>query len=107
MVLVHDDDLAQISGTYDSNVNKHRSINFSPCSHLQSLETLQPDIVENCLQGSNAGIHTDLYRKRLHLSRLLLFSQEGIRKDILPTKNADPQPVRVAMLSKTSHEPSE
>lgn len=107
MVLVHDDDLALISGIHDSNVNKHRTIISPPCSYLQSLETPQPDIVENYLQGSNAGIRIDLCRKRLHVSRLLLISQEGIRKDISPTKNADTQPVRVAKLSMTSHELSE
>ena len=74
MVLVHDNDLALISGIHDSNVNKHRTIILSPCSYLQSLETFQQDIVENCLQGSNAGIHIDLCRKRLHVSRLLLIS---------------------------------
>ena len=71
MVLVHDDDLAWIGGTCDSNVNEPHTIILSPCSHLQSLETLQPDIVENCLQGSNAGIQTDLCCKRLHASLLL------------------------------------
>ena len=75
MVLVHDVDLAQISGICDSNVNKpHMMILVSFCSHLQSLETLQPDVVESHLQGSNAKIQTDLCRKRLAVSRFLLFS---------------------------------
>ena len=74
MVLVHDVDLTQISGICDSNVNKHYMILVSSCSRLQSLETLPLDVVENHLQGLNAEIHTDLCRKRLLVSRFLLFS---------------------------------
>jgi hypothetical protein len=68
MVLVHDVDLTQISGICDSNVNKHHMILAPPCSYLQSLETLQQDVVENHLQDSNVEIQTDTYRKRLLVS---------------------------------------
>jgi len=73
MVLVHDLDLAQISGICDSNVNKHYMILVSSFSRLQSLENLQPDVVENHLQGSNAEIYTDLCRKpaRITISFIL------------------------------------
>ena len=80
MVLVHDTDVARIMGICDSNVNKHRMTLASSFSHIQSLETLQPDIVENHLQASNAEIHTDLCRKRLLVSRDLLFSQKAHKK---------------------------
>ena len=65
MVLVHDVDLAQISGICDSNVNKDYMTLVPSYSCLQSLETFQPDVVENHLQGSNVEIHRDLCRKRL------------------------------------------
>ena len=68
MVLVHDVDLTRISGACDSNVSKHHMIVVSSYSHLQSLETLQPDVIENHLQASNVEIHTDLCRKRLLVS---------------------------------------
>ena len=69
MVLIHDLDLAQISEICDSNVSKHYMILVSSCSRLQSLEILQPDVIENHLHGSNAEIHTNLCRKRMLVSR--------------------------------------
>ena len=78
MVLVHDVDLAQISEICDSNVNKYHMTSMSFCSRLQSLEFLQPDVIENHLQDSNAEIHTDLCRKRLLVSPFLFFLTEGI-----------------------------
>ena len=94
MVLVHDLDLARISEIHDSNVNKHHMVLVSSCLHLQSLETLQRDVVENHLQGSNAEIHTNSCRKRLLVSRFLLYSQKAYKK--------------ACRLSKmTSHESSE
>ena len=86
MVLVHDVDLAWISGVCDSNVNKHYIILVSSFSHLQSLESLLPDVVENHLQGSNAEVHTDLYRKlcsyhdffyshRRHIKRFIAYQK--------------------------------
>jgi len=80
MVLVHDLDLAQISGICDSNVSKHYMILVSSFPRLQSLEILQPDVVENHLHGPNMEIHTDLCRKRLLVSRFLLFSQKTHEK---------------------------
>ena len=80
MVLVHDVDLAQISRICDGNVNKHHINLVSSCSHPQSPETLQPDVVEKHLQSSNAEIHTDVCCKRLLVSRLLLFSQKAFNK---------------------------
>ena len=110
MVLVHDLDLARISGICDSNVKKHHIVLVSSCLHLQSLEPLQPDVVENHLQGSNAEIHTDLCRKRTLVLRFLPFSRKTY-KDLSPVKNDaindDPQIVRVAMLSMITHKPSE
>jgi hypothetical protein len=71
MVLVHDDDLTQISGNRDSEVNEHHvSFLVSSCSHLQAQETLQPDVVESSLHRSNVEIHTDLFRKRVRVSHL-------------------------------------
>jgi len=70
MVLVHDDDLAQISGFSDSDVNQHHVFLVSSCSRLQALETLQTNVVENYLQRTNAEIHRDLYRKHLQVSHL-------------------------------------
>jgi hypothetical protein len=66
MVLVHDDDLARIIEMCNSNANKHQMIPgpVSSFSHLQSPETLPLDAMESYLQGSNAEIHTALYRKR-------------------------------------------
>jgi hypothetical protein len=75
MVLVHDVDLASISGICDSNVNKDHMILESTCSYVQSLETLEPDVVENHLQGSNAVVHTELCCKHLLVSRSVFFSQ--------------------------------
>jgi hypothetical protein len=70
MVLVHDDDLAQISGNCDSEVNEHHvSFLVSSRSHLQAPETLQLD-GESSLHRSNAEIHTDLFRKRIEVSHL-------------------------------------
>ena len=80
MVLVHDVDLASISGICDSNVNKDHMIPVSACSYVQSLETLEPDTVENHLQGSNVEIHTDLCCKYLLVSRFLFFSQKEYKK---------------------------
>ena len=70
MVLFHDDDLAQISENCDSEVNEHHVSFLVSRSHLQALEILQPDAVENSIYRSNAEIHTDLFRKREQVSHL-------------------------------------
>ena len=80
MVLVHDVDLARISEICDINVNKYHMTSISFYSRLQSLEALQPDVIENHLQDSNAEIHTDICRKRLLVSPFLLFSQRAYKK---------------------------
>jgi hypothetical protein len=80
MILVHDVDLARISGICDSNVNNHHMIFESSCSLRQSLETLKPDVVENYLQGSNTEVYTDLFRKHLLVSRFLPCSQKVHKK---------------------------
>ena len=71
MVLVHDDDLAQIGIKCGNNVSQHHMLLVTSCSLLQALETLQPDEVENHLQDFNTEIHTDLCRKHLSVSQLL------------------------------------
>ena len=71
MVLVHDDDLAQIGGRCGNNVSQHHMLLVTSCSRLQALETLQSGEVENHLQDFNPEIHTDLCRKNLSVSKLL------------------------------------
>lgn len=78
MVLVHDDDLARISGICDINVRKTSYDLVSCCSILQALETLPPDVAEDYLQSSNAEIRTDLCCKCTHISRLVFILTEGM-----------------------------
>jgi hypothetical protein len=57
MVLIHDNDVALLKGVLDSYVSTRDVLVVLSRSRLQSLETFQPDVMNNCLKGSNIEIH--------------------------------------------------
>jgi hypothetical protein len=57
MVLIHDNDVALLKGVLDSYVSTRDVLVVLSRSRLQSLETFQPDVMKNCLKGSNIEIH--------------------------------------------------
>ena len=61
MVIVHDDDLARLDLLGDGTVSRKKKPYDARTvlifSRMQSLETLQPEIVLNCLRSSKLAIH--------------------------------------------------
>ena len=70
MVLIHDNDVALLKGLLDSYVSTRdvSAVLSRSRSRLQSLETFQPDVMKNCLKGSNIEIHKVSWGELLPIS---------------------------------------
>ncbi len=68
MVLIHDNDVALLKGVLDSYVSTRDVLVVLSRSRLQSLETFQPDVMKNCLKGSNIEIHKVSWGELLPIS---------------------------------------
>ena len=85
MVLVHDDDLAQLHGIYDGTVS--RSLCCTPImtfilSSSQPIESIQPDAMFGLLQRSRPKIHEvpfDLGKRPHHYYYNFFISYGGAR----------------------------
>lgn len=105
MIIVHDDDLAQISGICDTSVSRHhifvpswRScpdsiVGRSPPPPTRCGETLPPN-------GQRGSTHIIIRQALTSITTSLILT---LGTDLLPAENGDPRMIRVARLEGASH----